>query len=62
MPQTGKTICIVFDQIVRAVMNIVANAIEHTPEGGVISICVEEQGEMLAFIIEDSGSGFRKRR
>ena len=58
VPQTGKTICIVFDQIVRAVMNIVANAIEHTPEGGVISICVEEQGEMLAFIIEDSGSGF----
>lgn len=53
-----KTICIVFDPIVRAVMNIVANAIEHTPEGGVISICVEEQGEMLAFIIEDSGSGF----
>lgn len=48
----------VYDHVVRAVMNIVRNASEHTPKGGVINITVTYSGEELIFTVEDSGSGF----
>ncbi len=48
----------VYDHVVRAVMNIVRNASEHTPKGGVINITATYSGEELIFIVEDSGSGF----
>ena len=47
-----------YDHVVRAVMNAVRNAAEHTPEGGVINISASYRGGKLIFIIEDSGSGF----
>ena len=43
---------------VRAVMNIIRNAAEHTPSGGRISVVIREQNDRLVFIIEDTGSGF----
>ena len=51
-------ISVVYDHVVRAVMNAVRNAAEHTPEGGVINISASYRGGKLIFIIEDSGSGF----
>ena len=51
-------ISVVYDHVVRAVMNAVRNAAEHTPEGGVINISTSYRGGKLIFIIEDSGSGF----
>lgn len=57
--QSGiTTICLCRDQAVRAVMNIIKNAAEHTPTGGRIDVAVHEQGDKLVFIIEDTGSGF----
>lgn len=55
-----KTINVDYDQIVRAVMNIIKNAVEHTPEGGTIKISIEEQPGKLEFMVEDTGSGFTK--
>ena len=49
---------IVYDQVVRAVMNVIRNAAEHTPEGGVINIMSLLNGTELTFTVEDSGSGF----
>lgn len=56
----SKTINVDYDQIVRAVMNIIKNAVEHTPEGGTIKISIEEQPGKLEFMVEDTGSGFTK--
>lgn len=56
----SQTLTIVYDQVVRAVMNIIQNAAEHTPEGGCIRIHVEEEKESLRFTVEDSGNGFTK--
>lgn len=54
----SESVILVFDQAVRAVMNIVINAVEHAPKGGIIKVCVEEQNGKLSFTIEDNGSGF----
>ncbi|WP_026510768.1 HAMP domain-containing sensor histidine kinase [Butyrivibrio sp. LC3010] len=51
-------ICVVYDHVVRAVMNVVRNAAEYTPEGGVINTTATYRGGKLVFIVEDSGSGF----
>ena len=51
-------ISVVYDHVVRAVMNAVRNAAEHTPEGGIIDITATYSYGKLAFTVEDSGSGF----
>lgn len=56
----SETVTIVYHQVVRAVMNIIKNAAEHTPNGETITISVEEQGGELTFTVEDTGCGFTK--
>ena len=56
----SETVNIIYDQVVRAVMNIIKNAAEHTPKGGTINIYIEEQSGELIFTVEDTGSGFTK--
>lgn len=51
---------VVYDQAVRAVMNIIQNAVEHTGEDGRINIRMEEKNGNLTFIVEDTGKGFTK--
>lgn len=54
----NAVISIVYDHVVRAVMNAVRNAAEHTPTGGVINITASYSAGELVFSVEDSGSGF----
>ena len=56
----SKTVSVVYDQVVRAVMNIIKNAAEHTPKGQTINIYIKEQNGELTFTVEDTGSGFTK--
>ena len=56
----SETVNIIYDQVVRAVMNIIKNAAEHTPKGGTINICIKEQSGELTLTVEDTGSGFTK--
>ena len=49
---------IVYDQVVRAVMNVIRNAAEHTPENGEIKITASKDVSDMVFTVEDSGSGF----
>ena len=55
---SDSVISVVYDHVVRAVMNVVRNAAEHTPKGSVINITVTYIDGELAFTVEDSGSGF----
>lgn len=57
---TSETVNVAYEQLVRAVMNIIKNAAEHTGNGGTISVDIKEQAEELTFIVEDTGSGFTK--
>ncbi len=45
-------------QLVRAIMNIISNAVEYTPEGGCISFTVYEDEKSLIIMVCDSGIGF----
>lgn len=56
----SNTIHVVYEQMVRAVMNIIKNAAEHTAKGQSINIFIVEQKGELTFTVEDSGSGFSK--
>ena len=58
--QSDKKVTIAYDPMLRAVMNVIQNAVEHTKENGIIYIDAKEQDDRLTFIVEDSGSGFTK--
>lgn len=46
------------DFLVRALMNVLSNAVEHTPQGGEITLEVLQHENTLSFIITDTGKGF----
>ena len=48
------------DWLSEAVGNIVKNCMEHTPEGGSITITAMENAIFTEFVIEDTGKGFDK--
>lgn len=56
----SETLSVVYHQVVRAVMNIIKNAAEHTPKGGMINIYIEERRGEITFTVEDTGCGFTK--
>lgn len=45
-------------KLFRAWENLLSNAAEYTPQGGEISVLIEERAGKLCFQIEDSGPGF----
>lgn len=42
----------------RALLNVISNAVENTPEGGSIFFDAFEKGESIRFLITDTGCGF----
>jgi signal transduction histidine kinase len=44
-----------------AIINILKNCVEHTPEGGVISISFSENALFTEIVIEDNGKGIPKK-
>lgn len=47
-----------YDLLMRALLNVVSNAIEHTPANGIVSLTVKESDGYFIFVILDTGSGF----
>lgn len=45
-------------QLTRAIMNLVANAVDHAPSGSTVTVRFAEDEEILKVIVEDEGSGF----
>lgn len=41
----------------RAIANLVANALAHTPRGGVVSVTVEQKSDGVSIAVEDTGEG-----
>ena len=46
------------DFLIRALMNVLSNAVEHTHQGGEITLDVSLHEKMLSFVITDTGKGF----
>ena len=46
------------EQIIRALTNILSNAVEYTPAEGYISLTASSDNSYLQFVITDTGSGF----
>jgi len=48
------------DLLMRALINVFSNAVEHTPQGGKIVFDVIKKQKEVSFIITDTGTGFSK--
>jgi two-component system sensor histidine kinase ResE len=48
---------VVEDLVVRVLMILIENAVEHTPAGGTVRIGLSYQAEMVEVAVEDSGAG-----
>lgn len=46
------------EELLRAMENILENAVRYTPAGGKIELLAEDRGERLAFVVTDGGPGF----
>lgn len=55
----GLTLFVDLDLFHRAIMNILSNAVDHTPDGGSIKLHTQSVGEKYVITITDSGQGFR---
>ena len=51
-----KWICVNEKLLIRSWENLVYNAIEYTPQGGMIRICISEGNEQLEISVEDERS------
>ncbi|MFC9538255.1 sensor histidine kinase [Lysinibacillus sp. NPDC056959] len=46
------------EQFYRAMINVIANAVEHTPENGKVTLTVQSANDVIQFTVTDSGCGF----
>ena len=53
-------VCITADHdlLIRMLINVLSNAVEHTPQGGEVIFEIEEHSNELFFLITDTGKGF----
>ncbi|KMY29642.1 histidine kinase [Lysinibacillus xylanilyticus] len=49
------------ERFYRAILNVVANAVEHAPENGKVTITVQGAADIIQFTVVDSGCGFSPR-
>lgn len=56
-PRSAVAVEACFDEIVRIVVNLAANAVRHTPEGGEVSVTLTVEAEHLVLSVDDTGTG-----
>lgn len=49
------------ERFYRAILNIIANAVEHTPENRKVTLTVQSAADFVQFTVTDSGRGFSPR-
>jgi signal transduction histidine kinase len=45
------------DRIIQVLINMLGNALQHTPPNGTVSIAVHQDGDLLRFVVTDNGVG-----
>ena len=46
------------DLFIRMLINVLSNAVEHTPQGGNVAFEIQEHSNELSFLVTDTGKGF----
>jgi len=46
-----------YDRLNQVLTNLISNALQHTPEGGTVSLAIEPAANPTRILVEDSGSG-----
>ncbi|MFJ5562227.1 sensor histidine kinase [Lysinibacillus xylanilyticus] len=49
------------ERFYRAILNVIANAVEHAPENGKVTLTVQGAADIIQFTVVDSGCGFSPR-
>lgn len=60
VPDDISLICADYNKIMQVLNNLVGNAFRYTPPGGKINLSAKNQGDMVLFSVEDTGSGIPK--
>lgn len=55
-----KEVCCDLDAIERIVLNLLSNAIKFTPQGGKITVTVNDLGEVVRIAVKDTGIGIKE--
>ena len=55
LPASGE-----FKRALQVLMNLIANAVRYSPEGGSVWIRTEEEGDLAAIVVADQGKGIAK--
>jgi histidine kinase len=58
LPTTAIVVHVDEDRLAQILLNIVGNAITHTPNGGKISLTVDKRDRLVFVSVEDTGIGF----
>lgn len=56
-PVASTTVCADPDRTAQVLVNLIGNAIHYTPEGGTITVSVEDGEEHVAVLVKDTGIG-----
>ena len=57
MNGTDPSVLVAPEKIERVLRNLLANAVRHTPRGGVVSVVVEADTDLVVVAVEDTGNG-----
>lgn len=58
-PDPGPRVCGNVRALGGAIANLVVNAVQHSPEGGTVTIAVDGDGDTVYIAVRDEGSGIR---
>ncbi len=59
-PQADMPVRMAPEKVERVLLNLLANAVRHTPDGGTVSVVVEPADDRLLVAVEDTGTGLTR--
>ena len=48
------------EKVERVLLNLIGNAVRHTPDGGTVSVVVEPNGDHVLVAVDDTGGGISR--
>ena len=61
IPPCNVFVNIDYNQLFEAISNLMSNAVKYTPEGGTVTLTLEEQRDHIRIMVEDTGIGIPEK-